>query len=56
MKDLDENGMEHHTSFTLLSAYSVSVGHQRVWYASTRIHTYRLLRKLHGQEAMANCF
>ena len=40
MKDLDENGMTHPILLSPSIAYSVSVGHQRVWYAKEKGYTH----------------
>ena len=40
MAELDIHGMEHPIILSPTIAYSVSVGHQRVWYAKTKGYTH----------------
>ena len=56
MKDLDENGMEHPILLSPSIAYSVSVGHQRVWYAHQRGYTHIDCYEVPDQEAWQTVF
>ena len=40
MSDLDKHGMTHPILLSPTIAYSVSVGHQRVWYAKQKGYTH----------------
>lgn len=40
MSNIDKHGMTHPILLSPTIAYSVSVGHQRVWYAKQRGYTY----------------
>ena len=40
MNDIDQHGMEHPIILSPTIAYSVSVGHQRVWYAKQKGYTH----------------
>ncbi len=56
MQELDENGMEHPILLSPSIAYSVSVGHQRVWYAVSKNYTHIDCYEVPDQEAWQKVF
>ena len=56
MKELDENGMTYPILLSPTIAYSVSVGHQRVWYAKQKGYTHIDCYEVPNQDAWEKVF
>jgi hypothetical protein len=56
IKELDENGMTHPILLSPTIAYSVSVGHQRVWYAKQKGYTHIDCYEVPNQAAWEKVF